>query len=241
MQLLILSDIHGNLSALRAVLRDAERRFAPEALVLLGDNIDYGMRSNEVIEELKSLSLPVICSLWGNHEHAIMTQEYTGFSSQRGVTCALRTRNLLNESSLDYLDAMEVKNGKKEFSVCGKKILAVHGNRENPLWGSIKPGAGLSGYAAYDFVLSGHTHQAHAFPVFYDCTDKKYRNKKRTMFLNPGSVGQPRNHDPRAQYAILDFQEGVYLCGVEYDIKLEQRLFTEEVDAFYRDRLALGV
>lgn len=241
MQLLILSDIHGNMTALHAVLQDVSLRFQPEAVVLLGDNIDYGMRSNEVVDVLRNLKLPIICSLWGNHEYAILKQDYANFSSERGICSAQRTRSVLTKSTIAYLNEIEGKKGIQEFEFAGKKFLAVHGSLQEPLWGGLKADSDFHGYDTYDYVLSGHTHYAHCFPIFYESDNSNYRNKKKTIFMNPGSVGQPRNHDPRAQYAVLDFDHGMYLCGVEYDIELEQSLFTDEIDSFYRERLALGI
>ena len=68
------------------------------------------------------------------------------------------------------------------------------------------------------------------------------RNNKKTVFINPGSVGQPRNHNPRAQYAILDTETGeCQLLSAEYDIAYEQSLYQEEIDPFYKERLERGV
>lgn len=241
MRVLILSDIHGNLSALKAVLEDAKNRFHPDSAILLGDNIDYGPRSNEVIEEIKNINIPIICSVWGNHEYAIMNQEYLRFSSERGVQSAKKTEQELSNNTRVYLENIEGKLGKKEIEIAGKRMLVVHGSLMDPLWGGITVGGDFAGYDKYDYVLSGHTHYAHIFPVFYTSENKAYRNKKRTLFINPGSVGQPRNHDARAQYAILDFNGDVALCGVEYDVQYEQSLFDESVDSFYKERLITGV
>jgi len=241
MQLFILSDIHGNLSAIQRVIEDVTSKYHPDGVIMLGDLIDYGMCSNEVLTYLRKLELPWIGSLWGNHEYAILTENYSHFSSNRGVLSAKRTKDVLTDRSIEYLQGFNGKQGFLEFEVCGKQFLAIHGTRSDPFWGELKPNSNLSGYENYDYVLSGHTHCAHAFSYFYDSDDENYRNKKRTFFLNPGSVGQPRNHDPRAQYAILDFEYGVHLCGVNYDIEYEQSLFTNDVDFFYKERLTLGV
>ena len=74
MRIAVLSDVHGNLSALRNVLEDAEKMGA-KRFILLGDVIDYCMHSNEVIELLKRIDDKVICNIWGNHEYAIMNDE----------------------------------------------------------------------------------------------------------------------------------------------------------------------
>ena len=96
-ELIVLSDIHGNLSALRAVVKDFQTNYSPDALILLGDLIDYGMRSNEVISEIKKLErqYPVVCNLWGNHEVAVMCPEehLCRFSSDRGRAMLAYTQN----------------------------------------------------------------------------------------------------------------------------------------------------
>jgi len=74
---IVLSDIHGNLSALQAVLDDATKKYTVDGIIILGDLIDYGMRSNEVISEIQKLSYPIMVNLWGNHEKAVMDMELT--------------------------------------------------------------------------------------------------------------------------------------------------------------------
>ena len=68
------------------------------------------------------------------------------------------------------------------------------------------------------------------------------RNKKAVMFINPGSVGQPRNQNPCAQYAVLSLpSKQVELRAVPYDIAFEQSLYPDAIDAFYKNRLTNGV
>ena len=77
---------------------------------------------------------------------------------------------------------------------------------------------------------------------FFSSNNTEYRNKKRTIFINPGSVGQPRNHNPYAQYGILDLTTGNYEHrSVWYDVEEEQKLFSDSVDSFYKTRLTLGI
>ena len=90
-------------------------------------------------------------------------------------------------------------------------------------------------------MISGHSHRSHFFSEFYYDNNEIMRNEKKTVFLNPGSVGQPRNHNPRAQYAIWDTNNGIYLCEVEYEIQYEMSLYTDDIDMFYRERLKYGI
>ena len=237
----ILSDIHGNLSALKNVLVDAEKMGA-ERFILLGDVIDYGMHSNEVIEELRKIDDKVICNIWGNHEYAVMNEDYGRFSSERAKISAKYTRTILTEDSIDYItDKMDA--GKTvELILDGKKALCIHGIMKERYWAPIDTSSDLSSYSQYDFVLSGHNHVPHCFDEYYEIDDPKMRNKRKCIFVNPGSVGQPRNNNNRAQYCIIDFgTEEITFRKVDYDIQSEMDAFDGSVDDFYRERLRYGI
>lgn len=238
MKLLILSDIHANLSALQAVLEDVSS-WHPDGVILLGDLIDYGMRPNETVEQVKGLSFPVVANLWGNHEYALMQGDLTRFSSERGRKCSQYTNQILTQESRDYVEHQMDPNGIKTLVIEHQTVLLVHGSLLDPFWKSIGLQDDFTPYLDYDVVLSGHSHQSHCFDV-YGCGKREQQQKVR--FINPGSVGQPRNQNPCAQYARWDTQTGsICLKAVPYDIAFEQRLYTGQVDIFYRDRLALGV
>ena len=253
-RLLVISDVHGNLTALERILQEEPaERFA--GILLLGDLIDYGPRSNEVIRRIQELpSELVLANLWGNHERAIAEQDYTRFSSRRGSLCAEHTRRSLTEESLRYIETSMDREGMREFTLGGRRCLAVHGSLEDVYWKSIPHGEQGEAYAAYDLVFSGHSHIPHFFEHFYpaNCSaicsaicaaDRAaYRDRKRTVFLNPGSVGQPRNHTPGAHYAVVETDTlSVQLKSIPYDVEREIALFSDEVDAFYKERLRLGI
>lgn len=241
MKVLILSDLHGNLEATQSMLNSL-RDNAIKAVILLGDLIDYGPHSNEVIRLVKGLPYPILCNIRGNHEQAILEEEYDRFSSERGRISARYTRSILNQESWKYLMHEMAGCGKQEFEVAGKKCLAVHGSLSDEYWRSITPESDLSGYSAYDYVFSGHSHLPHLFSRYYPVDNPAMRNKKKTTFLNPGSVGQPRNLNPNAQYAIWDTETDEFiLASVPYDIKKEQEAFSKEVDPFYSSRLERGI
>ncbi|WP_298500625.1 metallophosphoesterase [uncultured Methanobrevibacter sp.] len=237
----ILSDIHGNLFALKEVINDLNNQNI-ESVILLGDLIDYGMQSNEVIEFIENnLSDKIICSIWGNHEKAILTKDFNHFSSQRGIDCAKFTASQLNEDSKNYLNKL-TQEGKYQFDLDGKRILAVHGSLSDCYWKAIFPDNLNGDYSEFDIVLSGHSHYPHVFQKFYEVDNPEMRNKKAVLFINPGSVGQPRNQNPYAQYAILDTESmSVSLKAVKYPKEKAMALYNGSVDEFYMKRLENGI
>ena len=243
MRLVLLSDIHANLTALQAVLKDIEGIGEVDSFALLGDFVNYGPRPNEAIKIAKQLSIPLIVNLWGNHEYSIYGGSLDRFATDRGRAVLKYTNTILTEDSREYLNKCMNHQGMEEKEIGGKRILFMHGNIDDPYWGKF----GIDKmnderFAEYDYVISGHSHIPHYVEHFFASDNVEYRNKKRTIFINPGSVGQPRNHNPYAQYGILDVESGNYehRC-VWYDVKEEQKLFSDSVDKFYKDRLTLGI
>lgn len=242
MKLLLLSDIHGNLSAMEAILSRLGKSPSMDAAVLLGDIIDYGMHSNEIVQIIQSFPIPILCSIRGNHELVMLTQDYSRLSSDRCRDCSRYTRSILSENTWSYIKGAMHPTAMLEFEAGSKKCLAVHGSLEDIYWKSIKPGENGPGYAKYDYVFSGHSHHPHFFEVLYEADCPNTRNRKKTVFINPGSVGQPRNLSPTAQFAILDTATGaVAMERVLYDIEKEQRAYTGQVHEFYKTRLSYGV
>ena len=238
----ILSDIHGNLFALKEVFNDLTSQEI-ESVILLGDLIDYGMQSNEVIDFIRdNLSSKIICNIWGNHEKAILTKDFNHFSSARGVESAKFTDSILSDDSRDYLNNELVHDGKFEFDLDGKRVLAVHASLNDFYWKAIFPDNLNGDYIDFDIVLSGHSHYPHVFQKFYDFDNPDMRNKKAVLFINPGSVGQPRNHNPNAQYVILDTDSmGVELRNIKYPKDEAMALYDGSIDDFYRKRLYNGI
>ena len=243
MRLVILSDIHANVTALKAVLNDLDTIGEFDAYASLGDLVNYGPRPNEVIDMVYQLSQRIIVNLWGNHEYSIFGGSLEKFATDRGRSVLQYTNTILSEESRNYLDKQMIHEGYKECLVEYKSFLFIHGNLDDPYWGKF----GIDKmndecYAQYDYVISGHSHIPHYIEHFFVCDNTEYRNKKRTIFINPGSVGQPRNHNPYAQYGILDTDTGNYEHrAVWYDVKEEQKLFNDSVDNFYKERIKLGV
>jgi len=209
MRYLVLSDIHANLTAFHAVLSDADaRRLHPDDLWCLGDVVGYGPDPNECVERL--LSLPCYTCLAGNHDWAVLDKLNVETFNDSAMAAILWTRTQLTPENLRFLNAQP---SRKTIDGC----LLVHGSPRHDIWEYISD----TEIAADNFTLLtqpvclvGHTH----VPMIYveDARTRAVRavhpehdvplTLKRTnrYIINPGSVGQPRDGDPRAAYGLYD-------------------------------------
>lgn len=242
MKLIVLSDIHANLSAIKAVITDFTEKYAADAIAILGDIVDYGPHPNQVISTLESLDLPVVCNLFGNHEKALFSDELVRFSSDRGRQSLLYTKSVLSNHSFEYIGRMN-HDAMLVTTIAGKDVLFVHGDLSDCYWGKFPLDEMKDDkYARYDYVFSGHTHTPRLEERYYKCDNPGMRDQHRTVFINPGSVGQPRNQNANAQYVYLDFDsETIHFNAVGYDVAGEIASFPEEVDKFYAERLLYGI
>lgn len=124
MKVILFADIHANLSAFEAVLADIEKHYQPDAMISLGDFIDYGMRSNEIIERIQTVNIPLLANLKGNHEKALIDGELSCFSSERARVMSKYTRNHLTQTSIDYISNV-MQEPMQELEIGGKKVLRV--------------------------------------------------------------------------------------------------------------------
>lgn len=242
MKVIIFADIHANLTAFEAVLADIEKRYKPDAFISLGDFIDYGMRSNEIIERIQQVNVPLLANLKGNHEKALIDCDLSHFSSDRGRVMSTYTREHLTEASINYINNV-MQEPRQELVIDGYTVLLLHGDINDPYWGKLTPTKTQDEkYKDYDYVFSGHIHQPFKIDTFFKADNPIMRNQKRTTFINPGSVGQPRNQNPCAQYVYIDFATGeTHFNAVPYNFEVEQKLFPKEIDKFYSERLKYGI
>ena len=165
---LILSDIHGNVSAFDAVLNDCrEENF--NGVIILGDCIDYGMRSNEIIQKINMLENTgwnILVNIRGNHEKLVMDQDLERLSSDRGRVMAQYTLSHLSSDSENYIRSKMEGSGSHEFLLDGFRCLAVHGSLEDHFWKAIDPDNLRGDYSIYDIVFSGHSHYSLCFTHF---------------------------------------------------------------------------
>jgi putative phosphoesterase len=187
-KLLIISDVHANLAALRALPEQADMT------VFLGDAVDYGPLPAECVEILIQRADIMI---EGNHDAAVAEGYQCGF--YRGVPDEIRNlnRQMLSQEALSFLAALPPTH---RFEFGGARFLAVHASVSDPLSGYLFPFLSDAVWhqqvalAQTDFLLLGHTH----WPMVRRFGD--------VTVVNPGSIGQPRDGDPRSSYAV--WQDG---------------------------------
>lgn len=224
MRYLIVSDIHSNLEAFQAVLEDAP----PDLPVwCLGDVVGYGPNPNECIELLKTLDHECIV---GNHDWAVMNKVDLDDFNPDAQLSVRWTQEQLAPENLAYLENLPLSLVRSEFTL-------VHGSPREPVWEYIlyPPTAHLNfAYFATPYCLVGHTH----VPVIFrfqsengSCVAEQLSEQgpqplgEGRLIINPGSVGQPRDGDARASYAILDTEASTLeYHRVQYDVKKIQNL-----------------
>lgn len=244
MKALILSDLHANLEALRAVLADAQPR-GWDQVWLLGDLVGYGADPEAVVAEVRALGPSV--SVRGNHDKTA-----SGIASAEGFNLAARTavewtRQALSPDSLAYL--RELPEGPL---LAAPGIWVAHGAPLDEDEYLLEEAAAAAQFAAGDFSLCfiGHSHVACVFSLRTGRVDRQFPPPadglrlwpgERHLF-NPGSVGQPRDRDPRAAYALLDTSAGrVEAYRVEYDIAAAaSKILKAGLPAALANRLRLG-
>lgn len=244
-KVVVLSDIHANLSALNAVVDHFTQNYKADGIILLGDTLNYGMRPNETILRIEDLAsrIPIICALRGNHDDAMLSpkKHLSHFSTDRGRDALIVMSDMLDEHSRLFIENYLNNEGKVAFMAGGKNILCVHGDIQNAMWGKMESTRDEA-YSEFDYVLSGHSHKPHLKEEFFVHNNPEFRDKRKTVFINPGSVGQPRNHNPKAQYVYLDVENQImHFNAVAYDIEYEMSLYTQQIDPFYSKRLKNGI
>jgi predicted phosphodiesterase len=219
MRVLVISDIHANIVALEAVVTDAGD---VDATWCLGDLVGYGPNPNECVFRIQNL--PHTVCLLGNHDAACIDLIDTRTFNDEARDSILWTQKTLTESNKNYLKTLPSTKEIGQFTL-------AHGSPRHPIWEYL-----LDTYTATinfsffnsSYCLVGHSH----IPVIYQLQNGSssadlnipqphqiYQLIPRSI-LNPGSVGQPRDRDPRASYAILDTDDLTWeIHRIPYDIE----------------------
>lgn len=229
MRILVISDIHANLAALEAVIKDAANF---DRVWCLGDVVGYGPEPNECINRLREFDL--VC-LAGNHDLAVAGKVALWDFTQDAREVIFWTRHWLTTNNLEWLQSL--KNSPLEAE---HGITLVHASPRDPVWEYIteehiaKENLDL---IHTPICLNGHTH----LPIIYRKPWDDWRILEEwlrvnspigltrdRMLINPGSVGQPRDEDPRAAYAIIDTDTMTFTYQrIQYDVTATQKIMKQ--------------
>lgn len=239
MRFLILSDIHSNFAALEAVAKRARGNY--DSIVCLGDVVGYGPDPNPVTDWVRKHCQIVVR---GNHDRAATGDPVIEEFSDPAADAAIWTQSQLTAENLEYLRALpQGPLAHSNFWLChgsprdeDEYLTNKHAAQENAGW--------LTG----PITFFGHTHHQGAFAMRGGRCWLVHRDRPLTIepdtsyLINPGSVGQPRDGNPEAAYALFDDASKVLaFCRVPYDIEQTQtRIRNSALHPYLAERLTLG-
>ncbi len=203
MRIAVISDIHANLHALEAVLAEVDAAEVDEVWCL-GDLVGYGPRPNECVEAVRARA--DVC-LAGNHDLAVIGEADLELFVGEAEAAARWTREVLDDDAAAYLASLEPAASRDSVAL-------AHGSPADPVWEYIlSQGSAVEAFSATKepLILVGHSHVA--LEICLD--DLELRGgiavaghevdlTSGRHILNPGSVGQPRDGDPRAGWLVID-------------------------------------
>ena len=242
MRLALISDIHGNLTALEAVLADIDSQQV-ETIHCLGDVIGYGPEPAACIELVEKRCT---VKLLGNHEYVVMGLESLSQMNQAARKSAEWTCNQVGDREISLLAEYEMEH------VIDDRYTLVHASPCEPeQWPYLLTISEVrAAFAAMQTPICffGHTHLPTVFSLETDGTIRQRTPEvftpepDRRYLINVGSVGQPRDNDSRACYVILDTESGrVEYRRVEYDIaQTQDKMRQAEMPRMLIERLAVG-
>jgi len=204
-KLAIVSDVHANLEAFEAVLDEARGL----DMICLGDLVDYGANPNEVIEVVRRREIRTVM---GNHDWAAVSGDTSLFNA-RAAMSSIWSRAHLTSQNLEYVRTL-VPDIRSPFEM--SEAYFTHGSPDDRLWEYVDPRTHSDLFGHYlerlgvGVIGLGHTHVPYV-----------WKEKGKVVF-NPGSVGQPRDGNPRASFAVLSVEGQeveVEIRRVEYDVQ----------------------
>lgn len=244
MRALLVSDLHSNSEALTSILRRIRRKKF-DTIVCLGDFVGYGAQPNQVLDVMRTFRLPKLY-VRGNHDRvAAGLDEATGFNHAARFA-ALWTRDHLSRPNRDFLRKLPVGPSVHD------NVMLCHGSPFDEDDYVFHEAHAAQVFAMYDaeFILYGHTH----LPVVFSTDGERVRGLairgdvtlrlERGMrhLINPGSVGQPRDRNPAASFALFDsVRRTVQFFRVPYDIeKTQTAILRAGLPRVLADRLTYG-
>ena len=247
MRIGILGDIHGNMEALTAVVRSM-RADGVDHWVQVGDIVGYGPEPSECIDLVRDLGCTVCV---GNHDAAVLGTLDTDYFNNYAKLAIDWTKERVRSQDLDYLKSLPLLVKRKEYTV-------VHGTLNEPeqFGYVISPVEAKESLRLQETFMGfvGHSHvpaiyierqgmNPHELEVHYHSAVEIDVKSCSKVLMNVGSVGQPRDEDPRAAYAVYDTEtHRASIRRIEYDIAgVQRKIRTAGLPEVLAHRLSLGV
>ncbi len=225
MRLAILSDIHSNIDALESARAKLRRNSRVDTVICAGDIVGYCAFPNECCRTMHELAAEIVL---GNHDIAALERD-TSFMNPVAARAALWTSSALDERSAEWLRSLATEAA---FRVGSLDAAMYHGSVESYTEYVFEEDASESmlSRAHCRLLILGHTH----IPYI-----KRFSSG---LIVNPGSVGQPRDGDPRASFAVLDTESGECdISRVDYDIdRAADAIDAAGLPTYLADRLFIG-
>ena len=240
MRVAVVSDIHSNLTAFQAVAADFGE---VDEVWCLGDIVGYGPDPNECIARLREY--PHVC-IAGNHDWAAIGKVETDVFNTAAASAAAWTAEQLTDESREFLLALPLEIDREGWRL-------VHGSPRDPIWEYVLEAAqaeGLFSLFPGRGCLIGHSHIPMLFVETSDGVEylgPEYGEpldlEESRVIVNPGGVGQPRDGDPRASYALLDTTAGLLeFRRVVYDVEaVQERMQAVDLPRPLWRRLSYGM
>ncbi len=216
----IISDIHSNLEALRRVLSGLGEKKV-DCCLCAGDIVGYGADPAECIRLVRDNCSAAVC---GNHDYGIFDDEVLDWFNPEAREAILWTREQLSEDEVEFLKGLEMKKPMDDF-------MLVHSTALFPKeWKYIVTvDEAADSFEGFDekICFIGHSHKPMIFTFNEKNSECRFGSEPLTLIvphlryiINVGSVGQPRDGDPRAAFAVFDtVKREVEICRVDYDVK----------------------
>ena len=241
MRILVISDIHANLTALDTVLEDAGD---VDAVWCLGDLVGYGPDPNECIERVQSL--PNLICLLGNHDAATINQINIDSFNPEARHSIEWMQSEMTQDHFDYLRALPTM-------VIEEQVTLAHGSPRSPVFEYLLDNQLATenfNYFSTPLCFVGHTHLPSQFhladgrqmaKLTIPKANSSFILEPRTI-INPGSVGQPRDRDARAAYSLFDPEENRWnYRRIPYDIgAVQDRMIDAGLPDRHIHRLEIG-
>lgn len=239
----VFSDVHSNLEALETALKHFKEEKV-DAYLCLGDIVGYGPNPNECIDLIKSL--PHLSCVAGNHDRAAIDKKQLGWFNEFAQAALLWTKRELQEDNKAYLNSLPEMVENSHFTL-------VHGSPRDPideyLLGGMQVKENLDHFT-FTPCFVGHSHLPIYFTLNSDKTvtlkafnnGEKVKVTAQVLVINVGSVGQPRDGDPRVSCGVYDTSNKILrLARLDYPFdKTQEKMRKAKLPRYLGERLSFG-